>query len=425
MTLMLASMRNIPQANSSLRSGRWERLTFMGNHLEGKLLGLIGFGRVGQLVAARARAFGMTVIAFDPYVSEELADALKVELVETLDDLLTRADVISLHVQLTDETRGMIGVTQIAQMKRGVRIINTARGALIDEVALLGALESGQVGGAALDVFVTEPVEGLSASLVNHPHVVATPHLGASTFEAQRDVSIRIAQQVLDALRGHEYRNVVNLPFEDQTDFAMLTPFMHLAEKVGAFQMQLMQARPPMQIEIAVQGELIRNQIKPLTVALLKGLLSPQLGDEINYVNAPYLSRVNNISVRLAALPGMEDYANVIACRVTAGDEVRLVAGTCLTHAEPRIVRVDEIPMDVLPEGWILAIKSHDAPGVIGQVATLLGVNKLNIAEYRLGRDHAGGTAYSFVNLDSKAPINVLEQLRALDPVIEVKQVNL
>jgi len=427
--LLLALCRNVPQANARLREGVWERQSFLGMQLAGKTLGIIGMGRIGRLVAARAHAFDMHVIAFDPYVSEEVADSLRVELVEVLDEIFPRADFITLHTQLTDETRGLIGAREIALMKKGVRIINTARGALIDESALLEALESGQVAGAGLDVFQTEPIFGVSEALVQLPNVVATPHLGASTLEAQDDVSIRIAQQVLDALRGTGYRNVVNLPFANDADYRAIAPFMVLAEKIGSLLMQLLRGKifplSNLQAQVTYHGPDVQNHAKPLTVAMLKGLLTPILGDSINYVNAPQFAHDRDLTISQGMLPGVEDYANVIACRLSVGDEKHLVVGTLLTHSTLRIVRIDDMPMDALPAGFVLVVRSRDVPGVIGQVATLLGRAKINIAEYRLGRDGPGGTALAFINLDSEAPEIVLAELRTLDPIIEVRQVNL
>jgi D-3-phosphoglycerate dehydrogenase len=314
-------------------------------------------------------------------------------------------------------------------MKPGVRIVNTARGGLIDEDALLEALRSGRVAGAALDVYQIEPVAGTSAALVALPNVVATPHLGASTLEAQDDVSIRIAQQVLDALRGAAYRNVVNLPFSGEEDFRAIAPYMVLAEKIGSLQMQLLRghaaALSELRVQVTYHGPEVQDHAKPLTVALLKGLLTPILGDSVNYVNAPQFAHDRGLSVSQVPLPGVEDYANLIACRVSAGDERRFIAGTLLTHSALRIVRMDDMPMDAMPAGFALVVKSRDVPGVIGQVATLLGRAALNIAEYRLGRDAPGGTALSFINLDTEAPEAVLAELRALPPIIEVKQVSL
>lgn len=427
MALMLALCRLIPQSNALLRAEKWERLSFMGVHLEGKTLGLVGLGRVGRRVAARAHAFGMHVLAFDPYVPDEIADSLTVELVEHLDALLERADFVSLHCQLTDETRGLIDARQIEHMKQGARLINAANSGLVDESALLEALQAGHLAGAALDVYQAEPPLGVSAALIQLPNVVATPHLGASTLEAQHDVSIRIVRQVLDALRGTGYHNVVNLPFADGDDYRKLAPFMMLAEKIGSLQMQLTDGKEfpvgGLQLNLAYRGEELTEYAKPLAVALLKGLLSPMLGKDVNYVNAPYLADKYGITVHQMTASGMEEYSNVIACQLLTAGEKRLIAGTLLTRSQPRIVRLDDIPMDVLPEGFMLAIRSRDIPGVIAQVASLLGESKLNIAEYRLGRDKPGGTAYSFINLDSEAPESVLVKLHGLPPVIEVKQV--
>jgi D-3-phosphoglycerate dehydrogenase len=427
LALMLALCRKVPQSNAVLRAGKWERLEFMGTHLEGKTLGLVGLGRVGRRVAARAHAFGMRLVAFDPYVPYDIANALHVELVEQLESLLALADFVSLHCQLTDETRGMIGAEQLALMKPGARLVNVSRGGLVDESALLDALKTGHIAGAALDAYQTEPPTGASAALIQLPNVVATPHLGASTYEAQHDVSLRIARQVLDVLRGVGYHNVVNLPFADDEDYRQLAPFMLLAEKIGSLQMQLMGGKTipagGMQVAVNYRGEEIRPHAKSLTVALLKGLLTPVLGEAVNYVNAPYLANERGLRVHQAMFPGVEEYANVVVCQVVAANEKRLIAGALPTGSRPRIVRLDDIPMDVLPEGFMLVVKSHDVPGVVGQVASLLGESGLNIAEYRLGRDKPGGTAFSFINLDAEAPEAVLAHLCGLPPMIEVKQV--
>lgn len=420
--LLLALCRHVPQSNARLREGVWERGPFLGTQLAGKTLGIVGLGRVGSLVAARAQAFEMHVLAFDPYVPEDVAESLRVELTETLDELLAGADFISLHCQLTDETRNLLSAPQFARMKRGARVINTARGGLIDEAALSNALDSGQVAGAALDVFVTETGEGTSR-LAGRKDVVATPHLGASTLEAQEDVSIRIVNQVLDALRGAGYRNVVNLPFAGDADYRAIAPFMALAEKLGALQMQLAMGQSLTSLQVTYRGAGIGPFAKPLTVALLKGLLAPILGDSVNYVNAPKLASERGLAVSQAALAGAEEYANVILCRMSAGETTRLVAGTLAANGQARIVRIDEMPMDALPEGFALVVRSRDVPGVIGRTASLLGTAGVNIAEYRLGRDFPGGTALSFINLDAAAPEDVLAGLRAMPPVLEVKQV--
>lgn len=428
LALMLALCRHLPQANAHVRAGRWERAAFLGVQLAGKTLGLIGLGRVGALVAQRARAFEMRVIAFDPYVPAEKADHLRVELVEELDELLARADFVSLHTQLTDETRNLMGAAQLAKMKPGARLINAARGGLIDEAALLKALDTGQLAGAALDVFAHEPPpHALMAQLIARPNVVATPHLGASTVEAQAEVSVEIAKQVLDALRGVGYRNVVNLPFAEGVDYRAIAPFMTLAEKIGSLHMQLLRGHWPIsagvQVQVDYHGEGMKENVKPLTVALLKGLLTPILGDAVNYVNAPRLAQDRGMVVNRASFPAAEDYTNALVCRVSWAQEKRTIVGTLLARTQPRIVRMDDFSMDALPFGYALLMTSRDVPGVIGQVATRLGAGGVNIAEYRLGRDQPGGTALSFVNLDSPATDALLAELRALPPMIEVRQV--
>ncbi len=427
--LMLALCRRVPQASASLRGGKWDRKSFTGIQLNDKTLGIVGLGRIGSLVAARARGFGMKLIAFDPYVAEEHAESLHVELVEQLDELLTRADIITLHVQLTNETRNLIGAAQIARMKPGARLINVARGGLVDPAALHDGLTSGKLAGAALDVFPKEPPfeDETTTRLLQLPNVIATPHLGASTLEAQSDVSIQIAHQVLDALRGTSYRNIVNLPFADGVDHRAIAPYMTLAEKIGLLQIQLAHGRASeLQVQVAFHGDDVKPHVKPLTVALLKGLLTPILDSEgVNYVNAPRLAQDRGIVVQQAVFPASEDYANVIICRVTTAHEKRLIAGTLFAHTQPRIVRIDDMPMDALPFGYALIVLSRDMPGVIGKVGTRLGAARVNIAEYRLGRDLAGGTALSFITLDSPAPETVLTELRELPEIIDVKQVQL
>jgi len=427
--LLLAMCRHVPQANTQLRAGVWERSSFTGAQLAGKTLGLIGLGRVGALVAARARAFEMRVIAFDPYVPETRAETLRVELVEELDELLERAEVVSLHAQLTDETRHLLGATQLARMKVGARLINVARGDLIDEAALLEALTSGHLAGAALDVFSVEPPSATSsaAQLIALSNVITTPHLGASTQEAQAEVSVEIARQVLEALRGTGYRNIVNLPFAEGVDYRAIAPYMTLAEKIGSLQTQLLRGHSALgagvQVQVAYHGEEVQAHVKPLTVALLKGLLTPMLGDAVNYVNAPRLAQDRGIVAHQASIPAAEDYTNALVCRVLTDTEKKMIVGTLFAGSQPRIVRIDDYPMDGLPVGYALVLESRDVPGVIGQVATRLGTAGVNIAEYRLGRDKPGGTALSFINLDSPAPEAVLADLRAFPPMIEVRQV--
>ncbi len=423
LAMMLALCRRIPQAHASLRAGAWERSKFMGIQLSGRVLGIIGLGRIGSRVAARCQALGMEVIAYDPYISEDVAERLRVELVAELDELLARSDIITMHMPLTEETRGMLGEAQFARMKDGVRIINCARGAIVDEGALYRALVSGKVAGAALDVFSEEPPRSETLrALLALDNLVATPHIGASTVEAQQDASVQIVRGVLSALRGEGYPHAVNLPFAEGADYQALLPYLRLAEKIGSLQMQLIRGRVN-RVEVDVQGEEIANQVKAITVALLKGLLAPILKDTVNYVNAPALAAERGITVAQVHREESGDYPNLISCRVISTQEARLVEGSLFSRARPRIVRIDEYPMDVQPVGNILIISSRDVPGVMGRIGTILGNHNLNIAEWRLGRTAPGEWELSFINMDSPVPDEVIREIAASGTVRDVRQV--
>ncbi len=420
--LMLALCRRLPLAYASLKNGEWNRTRFMGVQLFGKTLGVIGFGRIGSRVAARAQAFGMTVIAYDPYIAEEVAERAKVELVE-LNDLLARADFVTLHTPLIDETHGLLGREQLAQLKRGARIINCARGGLVDEAALLEALEAGQLAGAALDVYSEEPPRSETLRrLLAREDVVATPHLGANTVEAQEDVGTQIARQVLEALRGENFQNVVNLPFVGLTDYRQSLPYLRLAEAMGSLQMQLARGRIQ-RIELSFEGDEMLERVKPLTVALLKGLLTPILQERVNYVNAPSLAEERGMVVTQVAAKEPSDYSHLLTCRMFTTQENRLIAGTLFSGKMPRLVRIDNYRIDSAPEGRILVMTSRDVPGVIGRVGTLLGEHNINIAEWRLGRTAPGGMATSFINVDDPVGDEVMEKLRALPQVMDIRQV--
>jgi len=423
LALLLALCRRVPQAHASLRAGLWERSKFMGVQLAGKVLGIIGLGRIGSRVATRCQALGMEVIAYDPYISEEVAERLRVELVAELDELLARSDIVSIHMPLTEETRGLLGEEQFARMKDGARLINCARGAIVDEAALYRALVSGKLAGAALDVFSEEPPRNETLrALLALDNVVATPHIGASTVEAQQDASIQIVRGVLAALHGEGYPHAVNLPFADGADYQALLPYLRLAEKIGSLQMQLIRGRV-VRVEVDVRGEEIANQVKAITVALLKGLLEPILKETVNYVNAPTLAAERGITVAQVHREESEDYSNLISCRVISSLETHLVAGSLFSRARPRIVQIDEYPMDVQPVGNVLIITSRDVPGVIGRIGTILGSHGLNIAEWRLGRLVPGESVLSFVNMDSPVPDEVCREIAAASTVMDVRQV--
>lgn len=423
MAMMLALARNVAQADASLRRGEWTRSKFMGVQLMGKTLGVIGLGRIGSQVARRAQIFGMEVIAFDPYVSEENARINKVGLVQ-LNELLSRSDFITLHSSLNTGSRRLLDAEAIARMKTGARVINVARGALIDIDALQQALESKKLGGAAIDVFEEEPPP-FDHPLFKLPNVVVTPHLGASTVEAQRDVSIQMAEQILDALHDREVRNAVNFPPIDPAALQVVRPYLTLAERLGTLQSSLTEGRLT-RVEVEYRGNDVTPHVKPLTVALLRGLLVPMLGRErVNYVNAPFIAGERGIAVSQALNISSSDYTNLVSCRVTAGDETHTIAGVLFNGTQPRIVQIDGFVIDAVPEGLMLIVSSRDVPGVIGHIGTLLGAHHVNIAEYRLGRTSPGDRALSVLNLDSPVSDAAMKALRDLPEVIWVKQMTL
>lgn len=422
MAMLLALCRHIPQADTSIRAGQWTRSRFLGAQLYRKTLGIIGLGRVGAQVAQRAQVFGMTVIAFDPYISDEIARELKVTLVD-FDELLPRSDIITLHTALTPETRGLLGTQAIARMKPGVRLVNCARGPLVDEPALVDALRSGHIAGAALDVFADEPLPA-DSPLRTLPNVVLTPHIAASTLEAQHDVGTQILGQVLAALRGEDFHNAVNVPAVDAGVFRVLSPYLLLAEKLGSLQMQLAEGRIK-RVEVEFQGEEVADYVKPLTVALLKGLLDPITDETVNYISAPHLAMQRGISVSETRGLPTPNYANLLSCRALWDGGERLISGSLLGHEFPRVMQIDTFRIDAQPEGIILVMESIDVPGVIGRVGTLLGTHGINIAEWRLGRIAPGRQALSFINLDSPASPEILGKLMQLEGVTRVRQVKL
>jgi D-3-phosphoglycerate dehydrogenase len=358
----------------------------------------------------------MNVIAYDPYVDDAAMRGSEVMLVD-LDELLARADFISLHAPLTDETKRLIGVDEILQMKDGVYLINTARGALIDEEAVAVGVKTGKVAGAAVDAFTREPPIG--SPLLGLPNVITTPHLGASTREALSAIAIEIVQQTLDALRGLDYRQVVNLPFVGGVEFKAIRPHLVLAEKIGSLHRQLARGEVK-RVEVEAHGS-FAGLIKPLTMALLKGLL----GERANYINAPALAAECGIAVTQARGLPLVDYPNLLSCRVGWEAGSRLVAGTLFANEEARIVQMDGFRLDGLPVGTVLVMTNDDVPGVIGRVGTLLGARAINIAEWRLGRDRPGGRALSFINLDDDVPPGVLAELRSLPGIADARVVRL
>ncbi len=418
--LMLSLCRHIPQAHASLTAGKWDRKSFMGTQLYHKTIGIIGMGRIGTRVAIRCRSFGMEVLAYDPYLSEEVAHELKIEPV-SLTELLSRSDFISLHAALTSQTEKLIDAKAIAQMKNGVRLVNAARGKLIDENALIEGLRSGKIAGAALDVFTEEPLSP-SSPLLTLPNVVITPHLAASTIEAQHDVGTQIVEQIIDALRGRDFRNAINMPIADAEVLQTLRPYLNLAEKVGSLQAQLAD-EAIQRVEVEIKGKDLDGQVKPLTVAILKGLLESSLHELVNYINAPHLARKRGIVVSETTGLRTPDYPNLISCRVQWNGGERTISASLFHTNEPRLVQIDTYQFDVRPEGIILVIGGRDKPGFIGRVGTILGESNINIAAWRYGRDKAYGSALTFTRVDSEISDAVVQQLLDFEPVIWVKRV--
>ena len=418
-SLLLALAKNVPQATASMKGGKWEKKAFVSVEVAGKTLGVIGLGRIGSEVARRAKGFAMRVIAYDPFISEEAAAALGVELVE-LPDLLHRADFISIHTPLTPETDHLIDGKAIAQMKTGVRIINCARGGIIDEAALYDALKAGKIAGAALDVFEQEPIT--SSPLFELSNFISTPHLGASSEEAQENVAVEIAQQVVDYLQKGIIRNAVNAPSMDLELYKVLQPYLTLSEKLGRLASQLAEGRMQ-EVRIDYRGEIAGYDPAPLTAAVVKGALDPFMEDAVNYVNALALAKGRSIRVIESKVMEEADYTSLITVTVRSDRGTSEVAGTLFSRREPRVVRINEFRLEAIPEGYLLIFSNLDVPGVIGTIGTLLGRNQVNIAGMQLGRERPGGRALSVVNVDNPVPAHVIEEIRRLPNIVFVKLV--
>lgn len=424
-TLMLALARNLVQAHNALSSGVWKREQHIGAELYGKRLGLIGLGRVGREVARRAQAFGMNVQAYDPYVTEAQVHSLelRVKLVG-LAQLLADSDILSIHCATTPETIGLLNADTFSLMKQGALLINIAHGSIVDEDSLVTMLKNGRLGGAAIDVYAHEPIT--NSPLLSQPNVLHTPHLGDSTREAQRDLGLLIARQVLDALRGEDYRNVVNMPFVDGRPFEMIAPYLRLAERIGTLQHAL--ARGPInRVMVEFKGQEFEGMVKPMTVALIRGLLIPILGeDTVNYINAPVLAHERNIFITQTKGLDSSDYSNLISCQVQWSGQFAgstTMAGALFSRTDPHIVKINQYHSDFKPEGVLLVIGSYDRPGVIGRVGLLLSENNINIADWRTGRAELGGQTLSVATLDEPIPDELLETLRSQDYVRHANQI--
>ena len=409
LALLLALSRNVYPACRSLKDGQWDRKSFMGTQLAGKTIGVVGLGRIGLEVAKRAAAFGMTVLGHDPYITPERAKQHKITLVEALDEIYTKADYITVHVPVTDETRGMIAGPQFAVMKDGVKLINCARGGIIDEAALAEAIAAGKVAGAALDVYTAEPPT--DRTLVEMPQVLCTPHLGASTEEAQLNVAIEAAELIADALLHGRIRNAVNVPAIDPAEAKVLEPYAVLARCLGLFETQCLR-RVPSQVEITYAGEAADLNTRIVSAHLLAGLLDPVLEQDTNYINAPYLAQERGIRVTESTTPHCADFATLVTLGVTVDGEEHQVAATLAGKGEPRIVLIDGYRVEALTRGTLVVLFAEDKPGLIGSVGGLLGERGINIAAMTFGRKEAGGAAITVLNLDDRLDDEALEAIR-------------
>ncbi len=410
--LLLSLARNVPAADASIKSGEWDRKRFVGTELQSKTMGVIGFGRIGQKVAERARGFGMEVVAHDPFLDPAVAVRLDVEMLE-LDDLLARADVLTFHTPLTDTTRGMLSAERIGRIKEGALLVNCARGGLLDEKALLAALESGRVAGAALDVFGEEPPSDLA--LVRHPRVVATPHIGAQTREAQKRIAVETSRMVLAALEGSLSVTAVNLPFP--TTGSRGEPYLHLGEQLGRLASGLMSG-PAESLQVDLWG--IEESLRvPVSVAVLKGLLEPFLGEGVNYVNAERVAASRGVEMVRATHSSTADYPHLVGVTLESSEKSISLTGTLFGEREPRVVAIEGYQLEFRPEGTLLILRNLDVPGVVGKIGTLLGRAGVNIGDIHLARAVIGSQdqALAVLRLDGPPSDETLAALLALDEV--------
>jgi D-3-phosphoglycerate dehydrogenase len=415
-SLLLSLARQIPEADASTRAGKWEKNRFMGVEVTNKTLGIIGAGNIGSIVASRAQGLQMKVIAFDPFLTPERAVDMGVEKVE-LDELLARADFITLHTPLTEQTRNVVSAAAIAKMKDGVRIINCARGGLIDEAALYEALQSGKVAGAALDVFLEEPAK--DNPLFTLPNVICTPHLGASTSEAQENVALQVAEQISAYLNTGEITNALNFPSITAEEAPRLTPYVRLAEALGSFAGQLTETSIS-GITIEYEGAVADLNTRPMTAAAITGVLKPLLED-VNMVSAPQIAKDRGINVQVTTRDQQGAYESYIRLTVVTEKQQRGVAGTVFANGRPRIIQVKNINMEAELTDSMLYVTNEDKPGYIGRLGTLLGELGINIANFNLGRAEVGGDAIALLSIDGALSEPQLKAIAGLDGVKQAK----
>ncbi|CAH1197300.1 D-3-phosphoglycerate dehydrogenase [Paenibacillus allorhizoplanae] len=418
--MMMAAARMIPQAYKKTVGGEWDR-KFIGVELRNKTLGILGMGRIGSEVAKRAKVFGMEVIGYDPFLTEERAEKMGVKL-GSVNEIAAKADFITVHTPLTPETRHLIAKPQFELMKPGIRIINCARGGIIDELALVEAIDQGIVAGAAFDVFEVEPPTKDHPFLSN-PKVIVTPHLGASTIEAQENVAIDVSEEVLHILRNEPFKNAVNMPPVPADVLNKLQPYFSLGEKIGSVLGQIAQGAVS-EIVVNYAGDLMDVDTSPLTRYIVKGIFQNQL-ESINIINAMHLAKSRGVNIVVQTSNASNSFTNLVTVTVKTKQEEKTLAGTLLAGFGERIVRIDQYPVDFAAEGNLLLISHNDKPGIIGRVGTLLGSNQVNIATMQVGRKVIGGSAIMVLTIDKTAPAEVLAELTKQDEIVNVRALTL
>jgi len=420
--MLMALARQIPEASHSTKSGRWEKNRFLGVEIAGKTLGVIGAGKIGHLVVERAVGLKMRVIVFDPYLAEERIRQMGAEPTD-FEDLLARSDFLTLHIPLNTETTNLLDEEVLARVKPDCRIINCATGGLIDENALAKAIRAGRVAGAAIDVFTKEPPDA-DNPLLGLEQVICTPHLRAATLDAQVNVTVQMAQQIVDFLQRGIVVNALNVPSVNADLLAVIRPYVELAERLGSFQAQIF-AKGLQEVSIEYAGSVTDHPTEPLTLALLKGLLTPMLGSMVNYVNAPHLARERGIRVVETKSSTTDGFANLIRLRVSGTDQEHSVCGAVFSASDYRIVNINGYHVEAIPEGHILMLHNDDRPGVIGFIGQVLADARINIAMMNLSRRKIKGRAISLINVDSRIPEEVLDTLRSNEHILSAVQVKI
>lgn len=421
LALLFSVARPIPAADASMKAGNWDRKSFVGAELHGKRLGVVGLGRIGREVATRCRALGMEVQAFDPFVAPAIAESVHVKLL-SFDELLQSSDFITIHSVLTRETKHLFGKEAFAKVKPGIRIVNAARGELIDDEALLAALESGRVAGAAIDVHAQEPP--VDWRVAKHPRVVATPHIGAATAEAQERVGTDIAYQVRDYLKGGLMQNAVNFYALSGDLYDQVRPAMELAERLGMFLAQVCPGTLE-RVEVGLYGELSEIDVKPILSAAVTGLLKPSLGSGVTLVNAMTLARERHIEVLESTSSARLAFANLMVVRLKTGERDFSVAGTLFGASHLRLVDLDGVEMDAIPQGNLLLVQNDDTPGVVGHLGTLLGERQVNIARMTVGRKPGSGRAVMLIEVDNEVSAETLEAVAQVPGIREARAIKL